>query len=376
LRKKTLLFNIFLILSFSLFGSDWSRGIELEKSEDKSSAIHFYQEWLNDNETDAEYYKVLMRFLALQKDDDSFLEEAKKEWNLEPAESADLQMLIGSVLEIRGRIEEASEWFMKSYETFPVVENIYSLISASELEIRMGKYIEADKILIFLNSQELPYNIKEKIGLLLSRSKYQQGDLESSIDYIRSILSMAGERSLEFLVWSSDLTEKAGEDDLLPGFKEELSLRFPKVSEYLEEGVWKLSMIPETIFGYFQEDDLSGLFNQMDVEVPYNSDNDSRRFDSTGAIENSNNSNPVQEPDPFPEPIVSIKIQTGSYLDRDNANSQIKDLNDAGFNAEIIQVIVNGNQYNRVMVTGINSLNVEKEIIKLKDAGFEGFPVY
>ncbi|MBI9100847.1 MAG: SPOR domain-containing protein [Spirochaetales bacterium] len=380
MKKKILSVSIIFLLSFSLFGTDWSRGLELEKSDDKSSAILFYREWLEENRDAPDYYRVINRFLSIQPDEKAFLQEAKKDWGLEPTESADLEMLIGSVLEISGRIEEATEWFMKSYESFPVIENLHSLLSAAELEIRMGKYTEADKILSFLYEQDLSVSLKEKTGILLSRSKYQQGDIDAAFILIQDIISSTGQRSLEFLTWGSEFMNNTGKTT--PGIKlrEELDLRFPEASQSINSGAWELTMIPETIFGYFNsgseifetsDDERDKEFQQDDTNLFLVSENQSTENSETISLENV-----IETQDLIPEPVVNVRIQTGSYLDPDNANAQIKDLLSAGFNAEIVQVIINGNQYNRVFVTGITSESLEKEIQKLKNAGFEGFPVY
>ncbi len=69
-------------------------------------------------------------------------------------------------------------------------------------------------------------------------------------------------------------------------------------------------------------------------------------------------------------------IQTGSFRNRDNAEYMCRDLEKLGFKTEISDQTISGNLYHKVYIKAKSAEEVPKLILKLKDAGYEGYPVY
>jgi tetratricopeptide (TPR) repeat protein len=78
-----------------------------------------------------------------------------------------------------------------------------------------------------------------------------------------------------------------------------------------------------------------------------------------------------------PPPAERIGIQTGSFLDRENAQDMAKELEERQFEVTIASVEINRKLYHRVVV---GEFTVEKEArltqLKLKEQGFEGDLIY
>lgn len=69
-------------------------------------------------------------------------------------------------------------------------------------------------------------------------------------------------------------------------------------------------------------------------------------------------------------------VQTGSFLDRENAEYLSRDLNKLGFEAFVEQQSIDGKLYNKVFINADSVEDARNLILKLKDKGYEGYPVY
>ncbi len=72
----------------------------------------------------------------------------------------------------------------------------------------------------------------------------------------------------------------------------------------------------------------------------------------------------------------AISIQTGSFTVRENAEYAAADLRAEGFDAAIEERTIGGTLYYRVVVPGVKRSDIADEILRLKEKGFEGFPLY
>ncbi|MFO7848571.1 MAG: SPOR domain-containing protein, partial [Spirochaetia bacterium] len=69
-------------------------------------------------------------------------------------------------------------------------------------------------------------------------------------------------------------------------------------------------------------------------------------------------------------------VQTGSFRDVENADYMAAELEEKGFTVEVEEKEVNGTKYNRVIVPIPEGTKAQNTIVRLKEAGFEGYPVY
>jgi cell division protein FtsN len=73
-------------------------------------------------------------------------------------------------------------------------------------------------------------------------------------------------------------------------------------------------------------------------------------------------------------PAPQALVQTGSYRDPENAHYMVRDLKAAGFAAEIRDATLHGKTFHRVVIGPPMSWEeAEKMMLRLKEAGFEGF---
>jgi tetratricopeptide (TPR) repeat protein len=72
-----------------------------------------------------------------------------------------------------------------------------------------------------------------------------------------------------------------------------------------------------------------------------------------------------------------IFVQTGSFVIKENAEYMVSDLSDAGFNAEILSTFINDTLYYKVVIGSFkNNEEANRELIRVKEAGFEGFLLF
>ncbi len=78
---------------------------------------------------------------------------------------------------------------------------------------------------------------------------------------------------------------------------------------------------------------------------------------------------------PRDETVLPLKkaIQTGSFVDEDNARELQKDLERLGYQVEIRRAERNDRTYHRVMIVGIEESGLGDELRKLRDRGYDGF---
>jgi 2-iminoacetate synthase ThiH len=77
----------------------------------------------------------------------------------------------------------------------------------------------------------------------------------------------------------------------------------------------------------------------------------------------------------IPQPETrTVLLQTGLFSREENARVMVERLRRAGFEGQISLRHLNGNVYWSVGVNGGN--NESQMILRLKDAGFESFPLY
>lgn len=72
----------------------------------------------------------------------------------------------------------------------------------------------------------------------------------------------------------------------------------------------------------------------------------------------------------------SRAIQTGSFQDAENAHYMQRELENRGFTAMVAQAEVNGTTFFRVLVPIAYGETEENIVLRLKEKGFEGYPVY
>ena len=72
----------------------------------------------------------------------------------------------------------------------------------------------------------------------------------------------------------------------------------------------------------------------------------------------------------------SRAIQTGSFQDAENAHYMQRELEKLGFTAMVAQAEVNGTSFFRVLVPIAYGETEQEVVLRLKEKGFEGYPVY
>jgi hypothetical protein len=74
-------------------------------------------------------------------------------------------------------------------------------------------------------------------------------------------------------------------------------------------------------------------------------------------------------------PSPRVFVQIGSFRDRENAEYRKLDAEKAGLKVEIVEAVVNGTRYFRLVVPTTQEL-LHQTLLSVKGKGFEGYPLY
>ena len=234
--------------------------------------------------------------------------------------------LLGEYEELKGNYQDAQKAYNQAFE---LEESDYSMLYRSALMLHyMGEYSSSELKLLSVIRNSGNREIMENSYLLLARSFAARGDTEGYNEVKNQISNSRNPQTLFFL------------DGQLQDF--------PQSPEYLlKKG--EIPFLPDPLVS------LGMLGNRED------------RIQTSEKM----NSPPVKETG---EQV--FLIQTGSFLDKENAEYLSKDLKALGFNSHVEAQQINGKIYNKVFVTAESVEDAKKLILKLKDKGFEGYPIY
>jgi len=249
--------------------------------------------------------------------------------------------LLGEYYELTGDIRNAQ----KAYEQGADVAGSgtdYGLLLKSALMLQyMGEYKRSE--LQILRSLHKTNNDKtiETCYLLLARVYRLTGDKEGYDEVVKEISKSKRPEILYFLNKSLE-----GEPDTSP-------------ENLLQKG--ELTLLPdvENAFGLLNGDQggPAEIVSKEETETEVNVKIAGKNTE-TAAEDNM------------------FFIQTGSFRNRDNAEYMCRDLEKLGFLTEISDQTISDNLYHKVYIKAKSAEDVPKLILKLKDAGYEGYPVY
>ncbi len=330
---KTPILALFLILfiSFSAY-SDLAKANQLAQEGKQAAAFTEYKKWLKVNPASVKYGEIIIKAAESAPTLKESIDLLRTDLPRIKDSNYKLQMLIylAEYAELSGDMDSAQKYYEEAGGLASGTQRDVLLLQSARLLQYMGLYDTSKTLLdsIVKNiSPDSPFYFKAYLFL----AKY-------------------------YLVHGNRKAFTAALDTL----KKDKAVKIPMVNYFL---------------AYMKDNnDLDHLF-PLSPETLLAADkinflpNPERVFDLAKMSRNSRETAPAPEKPHF-------YIQTGSFRDDENAEYMSKDLNKLGFNTFVEKQNVEGITYYKVLLDAKDPQDVQRLILKLKDKGFEGYPVY
>ncbi len=329
------LFFFFLFLSFPVY-SDLMKAEKLNGEGKKNAAFNEYREWLQNHRQSEKYFTILIRAAKsapLLKEGRSLLQNALPEIH-DPHNRSEVLVLLARYAELAGNINSAQKYLE---EAAPLTKSLQQqntlLLQSAELLQYMGYYGRAEKKLDSMTGEVAKGSILYyKIYVLLAKCYMVKGDTKAFLGAV-------------------EMLEEA-KDKRIPSV--EYFLTYIGKNSNLSK---QLPLSPENLL-------VSGLvFSLPTTETVFN-------------ILHGKEQTAVQTQKVLSENTEHFYIQTGSFRNHENADYMRRDLQKLGFSAFVDAQNIEGTLYYKVLIDAKKQAAVQKIILRLKDKGFEGYPLY
>ncbi len=260
--------------------------------------------------------------------------------------------------EMLGLLDEARQHYLQAAFAGKEDRDIAGMLNSAAILLELGGLDEAETICkAVLNTADDPVFLEEA-SVQLSRLRYLNGQPDKAWTVLENrVFPLSEEKSASTLYWVYRLAGLTNRPDRQSEALETLASRYPESPEYaLLTGGAEGFPSPLCFFGL------------MDDHKEKSKDEATEAVSGTEQDRESLTESEVGE--------QVVMIQTGSFLDRENAEYHVRDLADAGFSVEIIRNEMSGKLYHRVVIPDVPLEEVQNYLIRLKDKGYEGWPLY
>lgn len=320
---------LFLLSPTVVFADPLQEARQFSAAGENEKALELYTSWLSDNETSSLFPDILEESLSIIKDPDeqlTYLSVLKS--RLSRQKTGVINIRSGILLEMLGNIEQA----LTLYEdvSYGGTTGSIALLRAAELRFQVGDTQKAElqaRAILGTTSDQAQ---KTRAIVLLSRISCVKGEREAAEQLMRDVPDPS---EPSYILWLALLKDGEGHGPLDEAF------------------------LAGEVLPYSGALDTFGLLpDPQETEK-----NPEESAILTGPA--------VTDPE-------LISIQIGSFLDRENAEYRILDLEKVGIEGAIVEIERDEKIYFRVIVPDIPYEKLQEEILRLKTHGFEGFPLY
>ncbi len=343
---KTAVFKYSLLLSFIISNpfSAWSDTFDtavgfLEKNEIEKGLSGLYSYLASDTGKPDKYYLSLEKIIHYEKNIEKIIATIKNySYRLKNNSKIMSEILqAGAELsELSGRTEDAVDFYISSYNIYPVPSNSISLLTSSRILIDNGEFNKAEKQLTFYKN------------LSLDKNSLYKADIIESLIFILSGRKTEGEKILSDLLKNDDISSENA-----------ASVLFISNSYNLEnvsiESRKKLVQIDNNA-------DIKTILSTNSMISP------AFYFNYDDAISDKKDYTESEK--------VSVFLQTGSYSSMENAENMNNRLLKIGFNSTIIKSEYKGKIIFKVLVPAGSREEAQEYHIKLKEHSIESFMVF
>lgn len=288
----------------------------------------------------------------------------------EEAERHRLLLDMAGLEEQLGLLDKAQIHYQSAAFTTGQRRDYHALYKSVLLLIDLGDYDQA-----LLQARQVSEGSDS--NTLTGKARLQQARIYQLQDRNATALETADELFHEkeslsadalYLMWSiyaNANLSREGDPEKADSLEKELKARFPGSPEYqLASGKIRSTPTVESALGLRTPADKSETLTEAEEEQP---------------MQNVTNTSPQDSDETAEEDTEKAKsraIQTGSFRDADNAAYMQRELEEQGFKAMVVQADINGKRYYKVLVPIAFGESEQELVLKLKEKGFEGYPVY
>ena len=316
--------------------------------------------WLSENGEVAEFPSFLERYLSLETDISVIREFLSRlvELNESNAHKVIIWKNKAILEELSGSIDMAHEAYQRAADLSPPNEKAIYLLDSARLLFEQGFNQKAGETLsqIFLISDNT--EVTSRAMLLRSYIYIESGDYENARKVLLSILENPKMDSVYPPVLLALVFLNRENPENYASFLVTLETDFPQSPEYA---------LALAIVG--KDSEVSFLFTPKRYLRPFAEE----VSEETVVVAEKKSKNDREATDAAPKK-RKVFVQTGSFLDRENAEYMVLDLKKIGMRADIMVYKKADKTYHRVMILGLESLEqAQAVLLKLKNSGFEGY---
>lgn len=329
---------------------------------------------LQDHSGEEDFFELLHSSYSSVTDPESALEIMHRFLPVLDAEADRHRLLLdmADLEEQLGLIDKAQIHYQSAAFTTGQRRDYHALYKSVLLLIDLGDYEQAllQARQVSAGSEEGALSVKAR--LQHARIYQLQNRNAAALEIADEIFQQKGSFSADalYLMWSvyanSNLSG-GGDSEKAESLVKELKARFPDSPEYkLASGKIRSTPTVESAFGLRSPTDVGEPFEEPEAEGEQPPQGDT----------NTSPQVPEEKSEEDGPEAKSRAIQTGSFQDADNAAYMQRELEKLGFNAMVVQADVNGKRYYKVLVPIAFGESEQEIVLKLKEKGFEGYPVY
>ncbi len=274
--------------------------------------------------------------------------------NLSETELYQKYLEAGYISESSGNLTKAASYFEQASLAVSGNKDYEALYKSAVLNTEIADYPKSESQLKIIMNFTDNLNLVQKCRTLLSRIYFLKGEDSDSIDLIEDVFSR-DHIPFEAVFWLEELSKAA--DSNLDKINGIISRNKDKIAGIAELVNFSDFPSPERLLGFFRqnsEEEFITVSNQTEKEE------DLIESDNESAVDNK----------------ATISIQLGSFSVKKNADELLKKLAAEGYNVKLSKKTVNSRIYHVVLMPDIPADKLQDMIIRLKENGYEAYPVY
>ncbi|MBN1696043.1 MAG: tetratricopeptide repeat protein [Spirochaetales bacterium] len=357
------------IMFFSLFASgeesllEKARRLAGENKIEEAVPLYrqWFEKWLEEHRDDEPVVDVVAEYIRIENEPAFFVSTLVPVIpHIQKASlRSGLTAVCALVMELGGNTEEAVRYYIKAANSANDDKKSDYLLNAAELIFEQGDFERTKELLTPVMAQKGKSDVRGRAACLYARSLFAAGNTEEAERYYRIIMveNKDSEAYPQILLGYCELCFVTGKKEKALEIYELLRRSYSGSPEYYCAG----QLIERT------ESLIESFPGPSSYFLPYTSIE--QEVKKTGS-EDDHSENPPSFDENAP-----LFIQTGSYVMKDNALEMVKELESHSFKAVIIEKLIGETRYYRVVIE-VKKGEISNDIVlRLKEAGYEGFLV-
>lgn len=307
-----------------------------------SDALLMYENWLRINQNSNDYSSVLVEISELKGDIHKISEILEKQIKFvsDRGERKNLYIKVAQLFELSANLYKAQMYYQKAALLSMEKIDFGLLFKSAKTLLLEGELILAESQLeeIIVNCQNRNIIVKARLFFTIIKLL---NSIDDDIDYNDLYFDNPESIYLLYLI-----AEANSETIYMNSFSEKLAKDFeasPEAGLVRNE----LSELPDIITSL-------GLLNTNIIIEKL------LKYDIS----------------PEKDAVLNYMIQAGSFRDPENAHYLSIDLSERGFKPKVEEQTINNQMYYKVLLFFSTKHEMNRALIKLRENGFEGFPVY